>query len=322
MAEKKEEQTKQQNPEQNSEQKLEKPSEQSSVENQETKKPEPPKSPPKERPQRQPSVFFRALSQIAFLFLLASLGVTIFLSALTLDFLDLYPFRHKIPESLQKRWPLSLYYDFVQLHQLPEEERYQQLIMQAQEKYNRLITEGSSDLEKRAKALEDSYKALIRTQKEQNMKESEELRKLREQLALDQKKLEDGKIDLENRKVAIDELSQRLASETLNIESSLIRFMEQENRLDQVRNIAAQMESKSLARIFDEVPDDQLIYDILSGVEPGHSGKVLGNMDPEKAGRIMKLGQKPLSLPEPGPSRPYVPPSLQNLINDTQANLR
>ena len=162
----------------------------------------------------------------------------------------------------------------------------------------------------------------MRTQKEQHQRELEELRKQRETIELEKKKVADDRQDLENRKVAIDELSQRLASETLNIESSLIRFMEKENRLVQVRSIAAQMEPKALARIFDDVPDDQLIYDILGGLQPSHSGKVLGGMDPEKAGRIMKLGKSPLSLPEPGPSRNYVPPSLQNLINDTQANLR
>ena len=98
--------------------------------------------------------------------------------------------------------------------------------------------------------------------------------------------------------------------------------MEQENRLDQVRVIAAQMDPKALSTIFDEVPDDKLIYEILSGLNPQHSGKVLGLMDPEKAGKIMKIGQLPQNLPAPGPSRNYIPPSLQNLIDDTQANLR
>lgn len=271
---------------------------------------------------RPPSRIYLALSRIVYMFLLASLGVATFLTVLTMDFLQIYPFRYKIPEEYRKYWPLSAYYDFVQLHQLPEEERYQQLILQEQERFNRLITEGSRDLERRAVSLEESYRALMRTQKEQHQRELEELRKQRETIELEKKKLADDRQDLENRKVAVDELSQRLASETLNIESSLIRFMEKENRLDQVRSIAAQMEPRALARIFDDVPDDQLIYDILGGMQPSHSGKVLGGMDPEKAGRIMKLGKSPLTLPEPGPSRNYIPPSLQNLINDTQANLR
>ena len=271
---------------------------------------------------RPPSRIYLALSRIIYMFLLASLGVATFLTVLTMDFLQIYPFRYKIPEEYRNYWPLSAYYDFVQLHQLPEEERYQQLILQEQERFNRLITEGSRDLERRAVSLEDSYRALMRTQKEQHQRELEELRKQRETIELEKKKLADDRQDLEDRKVAVDELSQRLASETLNIESSLIRFMEKENRLDQVRSIAAQMEPKALARIFDDVPDDQLIYDILGGLQPSHSGKVLGGMDPEKAGRIMKLGKSPMTLPEPGPSRNYIPPSLQNLINDTQANLR
>ncbi|PKL49778.1 MAG: hypothetical protein CVV42_05430 [Candidatus Riflebacteria bacterium HGW-Riflebacteria-2] len=272
--------------------------------------------------ERKPSKVFLALSRLMFWFLLASLGIAIFLSALTLDFLNVYTFRHRIPEKWQKAWPFEPYFDFVQLHQLPEEERYQQLMLQEQERFNRLITQGSHDLETRAKSLEDSYRGLIRSQKEQYTREMEELRKLREELTLEQKKFADEKVDLEKRKAAIDELSNRLASETLNLESSLIRFMEQENRLDQIRTIAAQMDPKALSTIFDEVPDDKMIYDILSRLSPQHSGRVLGLMDPEKAGKIMKIGKLPLDLPVPGPSRTYVPPSLQNLIDDTQANLR
>ncbi len=271
---------------------------------------------------RQPSKIFLALSRIVFLFLLFSLAVAVFLSVLTLDFLEIYPFRYRIPEEYRKYWPLAPYYNFVQLHQLPEEERYQQLMLQEQERFNRIITEGSRDLELRAKSLEESYRNLIRTQKEQHQRELEDLRKQRETFEIEKKKLADDSQDLENRKVAIDELSQRLASETLNIESSLIRFMEKENRLDQVRAIAAQMDAKAMARIFDDVPDDQLIYDILAGLMPAQSGKILGSMDPEKAGKILKLGQIPLTLPSPGPARNYIPPSLQNLIGDTQANLR
>ena len=272
--------------------------------------------------ERKPSKIFLALSRLMFMFLLASLGVALFLSALTLDFLNVYTFRHRIPEQWRKTWPFEPYFDFVQLHQLPEEERYQQLMLQEQERFNRLISQGNRDLETRGKALEDSYRGLIRSQKEQYTREMEELRRLREELTLDLKKFADEKADPEKRKAAIDELSNRLASETLNLESSLIRFMEQENRLDQVRTIAAQMDPKALSTIFNEVPDDKMIYDILSVLNPQHSGKVLGFMDPEKAGKIMKIGQLPLSLPAPGPSRNYIPPSLQNLIEDTQANLR
>ncbi|PKL45710.1 MAG: hypothetical protein CVV41_01540 [Candidatus Riflebacteria bacterium HGW-Riflebacteria-1] len=275
-----------------------------------------------EQEESQPSRIYLALSRLMFLFLLGSLGVAIFLSILTVDFLNLYSIRHRIPENWRKTWPFEQYFDFVQLHQLPEEERYQQLMLQEQERFNRLITEGSRDLETRAKSLEDSYRGLIRTQKEQYGREMEELRKQKEALLLEQKKLTEDRADLEKRKVSVDDLSNRLASETLNLESSLIRFMEQDNRLDQVRGIAAQMEPKALSTIFDEVPDDKLIYDILSGLHPQHSGKVLGLMDPEKAGKIMKIGNQPLLLPEPGPSRTYVPPSLQNLIDETQANLR
>ena len=95
--------------------------------------------------------------------------------------------------------------------------------------------------------------------------------------------------------------------------------MEKENRLNQICAIAAQMEPKALAKVFDEVPDDQLIYDIMGGLEPRQSAKTLSYMDAEKAGKIMKISNNPLTLPEPGPARSYIPQSLTNLIDETQA---
>lgn len=271
---------------------------------------------------KEPSPFFKFFSTLFYIILLISLFVTTSILALSLDFLDVWTFRNKIPEKYRKIWPLEGYYEFVKLHQLPDEERYQQLLYIEQEKYNKLISDGNKNLEERAKALEKSYKALMRTQREQNKLEQENLRKKQEELALQQKKLEDGLADLEQRKKEIDQLSNRLASEAMNIESSLIRFMEKENRLDQICSIASQMEPKSLARVFDEVPDDQLIYDIMGGLQPNHSAKTLGLMDPEKAAKIMKISGNPLVLPEPGPARSYIPESLTNLINDTKKNQR
>ena len=272
--------------------------------------------------QGEPSRIYKALSRMFYLFLLFSLGVATFLSALTLDFLDLMPFRYKIPESWRGKWPLSSYYDFVQLHQLPEEERYQQLMIKQQERFEREIVQGNKEIERRANELEQSYRALIRTQKEQYNKSMENLRKQQEEMLLDRKKLEDEKADFVSRKEAVDVLSKQLASEAANLESSLIRFMEEEQRLEQVRKIAGVMDAGSLASIFNEVADDQLIYDIITGLPPTHAGRVLALMDTEKSGKIMKLGQKPLALPEPGPARTYIPPSLQNLIASSQAILR
>lgn len=268
------------------------------------------------------STLFKFLSTVFYIILLCSLGLTLILALFTLDFLDIYTFRNKIPEAYRKGWPLEAYYEFVKLHQLPEEERYQQLLYTAQSRYDQLIANGNKDLEERAKALEANYKALVRTQKEQYKLDQEELRKKQEDVALKQKQLKDGLEDLEKRKKAVDELSDRLASEALNIESSLIRFMEKENRLDQICSIAAQMEPKALARVFDEVPDDQLIYDIMGGLQPSHSAKVLSNMDAEKAGKIMKISNNPVTLPPPGQNRNYIPQSLTNLIDETQANRR
>ena len=38
-----------------------------------------------------------------------------------------------------------------------------------------------------------------------------------------------------------------------------------------------------------------------------------------KAGKIVKISNNPLTLPEPGPARSYVPQSLNNLVEETQA---
>lgn len=271
---------------------------------------------------KEPSRVFKALSNIFFAFLLFSLGVAVFLSVLTLDFLDIVQFRYRLPEAWRGKWPLAPYYDFVQLHQLPEEERYQQLIIKQQERWNQEIVQGNKDLEKRSKELESSYRALIRTQKERYNQTMEDLRKQQEELLLEKKKFEEEKKDFTGRKEAVDILSRQLASEAANLESSLIRFMEEGQRLEAVRRIAAVMDAGALANIFNEVADDQLIYDIITGLPPTHAGRILSLMDNEKSGKILKLGQNALNLPEPGPSRTYIPPSLQNLIASSQAILR
>ena len=275
-----------------------------------------------EEEHKEPSKLFKFISTLFYIFLLCSLGVTLVITLFTLDFLDIINFRNAIPEKYRKGWPLEAYYEFVKLHQLPEEQRYQQMIYNEQNRYNKMMADGNKSLEDRAKALEESYRALIRTQKEQSRLDQEALRRKQEELALQQKKLDDGLADLEKRKKAIDDLSNRLASEAANIESSLIRFMEKENRLDQVCAIAAQMEPKALAKVFDEVSDDQLIYDIMGGLQPSHSAKTLAHMDPEKAGKIMRISNTPLKLPQPGPARSYIPSSLSNLIEEANANRR
>ena len=68
--------------------------------------------------------------------------------------------------------------------------------------------------------------------------------------------------------------------------------------------------------------DRQLIYDIMGGLQPSHSAKTLSYMDPEKAGKIMKISNNPLTLPQPGPARSYIPQSLTNLIEETKADRR
>lgn len=270
----------------------------------------------------EPSRLYKAISRIFFLFLLLCLGITSVATVFVLDFLDIWQFRYKVPKPWRKVWPLTKYYDFVQLYQLPDEERYQELMLREKERYNSVIIQGSKNLKERAKELESSYRTLVRMQKEKYNNGMEELRKKQEEFLKEKTKFEAEKKDLDVRKEAIDTLSKQLASETKNLESSLIRFMEEANRLKQVQKIATVMDPQGLARILDEVTDNKMIYDILRGMPPLQSGKVLALMDPEKAGKIMKFGQIPIKLPPPGPARTYVPPSLQNLVASTQAILR
>jgi flagellar motility protein MotE (MotC chaperone) len=257
-----------------------------------------------------------------FVFLLLSLGIAVFLSVLTLDFLDILTFRYKIPEKWRQKWPLAPYYDFVQLHQLPEEERYQQLMIKQQQRFEREIVQGNEDLKKRSEELENSYRALIRTQKERYNNSMKKLRAEQEKLLLESKELEAEKEKFKSKKQAVHELSQKLASEAASLQSSLIKFMEEGQRLEQVRRIATVMEPQPLANIFNEVADNKLIYDIISGLPPVHAARILGQMDVEKAGQIMRLGQEPMVLPEPGgPARTYIPPALANLVASSQALL-
>jgi flagellar motility protein MotE (MotC chaperone) len=209
---------------------------------------------------------------------------------------------------LRKSWPLSSYYDFVQRHQLPEEQKYHEMMLEMQSKLDKALVQTNKDLSERAQQLETSYKALVKTQKEIHSAEMEKLRKNQEKSAFSIKQQKN------------EELAKRLASETANVESSLIRFMENQNRLDQICSIAAQMDPKSLAKIFDELPDDKLIYDIMGGLEPSQSGKILGAMDSEKASKVMRIGNLPIALPDPTSRPSFVPPGLQSLLDETRLN--
>ncbi len=279
-----------------------------------------------------PSRFFRALMALLNVLLVGiftGLGV---LTLLMVDFLDIVQFRYMVPTSIRQRWPLAKYYDFVKLHQLPDEERYQELIFRERKRYDQMMKDGQEELEHRAHDLDLAYRGLIASQQadlpkrhkeldDEYRKRQEELRAMQEDLLKEKKLIEDLKQDLNVRKEAMDLLSRQLASEALTLESSLIRFMEDENRLKPVQNIAATMDPRSMAGILDEVSDNKMIFEILKGIPPDKSALILGFMDPEKAGKILRISQNQPQLPLSGP-RSYVPPSLQNLIASTQANLR
>lgn len=124
------------------------------------------------------------------------------------------------------------------------------------------------------------------------------------------------------REEALNILYQQLASETINLEASLIEFMEGDNRLAPIQDIATVMDPRALATILGEIGDNTLIFRILNGIPPERSGLVLAAMDPEKAGKIVTISQRPIQLPPPGTMRPYIPPALSDLIASVEANLR
>lgn len=270
----------------------------------------------------QPSRLYRALSTVMYLMLLGIFGVTLVAALFTLDFLDILQFRYRIPEALRQRWPLSSYYSFVALHQLPDEERFKELMRRRQQEFDELIARGHADIARRNRELEEAYQNLAKAQEEAYQRRQRELDAVQEELLKQKKQIEDLRQDLEARKAGVDILARQVASEAASLESSLIRFMEEENRLRPVQEIAAAMNPRALAAILDEVPDNKLIYDILKGVAPEVSAAVLGFMDPEKAGKILKISKQPPQLPEPGPARSYIPPSLSNLVASAAANLR
>jgi flagellar motility protein MotE (MotC chaperone) len=267
-----------------------------------------------------PSALFIMLSNILFVVLLVLLGLTVTVGVFTLDFLDIYTFRYNIPEGYRKSWPLSSYYDFVQRHQLPEEQKYHEMMLDMRSELNELLTKSDKDLQTRAKQLEDSYRALIKTQNEIHSKAMKDINQRELELKSEKTRLEKEKSEFEIKRSKNEELAHKLASETANVESSLIKFMENQNRLDQICSIAAQMNPKSVAKIFDELPDDKLIYDIMGGLQPSHSAKVLSEMDAEKASKVMRIGNQPITLPEPNQRPSYVPAGLQSLLNETATN--
>lgn len=267
------------------------------------------------------SKLYRAISNIAFFVLLGLFLGMVGMTALALDFLDLLQWRYRVPEEWRAKWPIAAYYDFVRLHQLPEEQRYQELLQREKQRYDEIIGSGSLDLRHRSESLEASYRELVRSQEEQYRKRQEELRTQQEDLLKERKALDDQKADLATRKEAVDLISQQLASEAANLEESMIKFTEDENRLKPIQDIAAAMEPAAMARILDEVSDNSLVFQILKGVTPAQSAAILAAMDPEKVGKIMKISQNPPLLPT-GTDRSYIPQSLQNLVATSQANLR
>lgn len=267
------------------------------------------------------SRLYRAITNLAFLVLLGMFLGMVGLTALALDFLDLAQWRYRVPEEWRSKWPISAYYDFVRLHQLPDEQRYQELLQREKQRYDQIIGSGSVDLQRRSESLEASYRDLVRSQEDQFRKRQEEIRLMQEDILKGRRSLEDQKADLASRKASIDLISQQLASEAASLEASMIRFTEEENRLKPVQDIAASMDPAAMARILDEVSDNALVFQILKGVQPEQSAAILAVMDPEKAGKIMKISQNPPVLPTAN-DRSYIPQSLQNLVATSQANLR
>ena len=272
--------------------------------------------------EKPPSRLYSAISSLAFLLLIVSFFAVCSALLITLDFLDIMPFRYYLPESFRQKWPISSYFQFIKLHQLPDEERFQVLARQNKEEYQRLISSGTGELRQRAEELEKAYKELVKKQDAEQRSRQQELLAIQEENLKMKTKLEQMERDLTVRKDSVEVISRQVASEAINIETSLIRFMEEDNRLKPVQEMTAAMDPRSIAAIFDEVSDNKLIYDIMKGIPPERSALILSYMDPEKAGKIVKMSQVPPTLPAPGSSRSYLPSSLQNLVASSQALAR
>lgn len=249
-----------------------------------------------------------------FLYLVFFISLVAFL--LVLDFLDIIQFRYKIPEKFREKWPLRSYYDFVRLHQLPNEERYQELIRRKYKEYTELLAKVQNQLENKNLELEKSYQELIKKHDELYKKRHKELDAIEQELLKQKSELEELRKNLENKQNALDAIAKRLASEAVSIQSSLIRFMDNENRLKQVQNIAANMNPRNMANILNEVSDNNLIYDILKGLPPESAANILNFMDPEKAGKVLKIAKNPPILPEPYPysQTNLILPNIQDLL--------
>lgn len=272
--------------------------------------------------EEQPSRLFRALTSILYLGLLGVFTLTLVTFLFALDFLDILQFRYRLPLAWRTKWPLSGYYDFVAMHQLPDEERFAEQMRRRKQEFDDLMARSNADITRRNRELEEAYQNLARVQDESYQKRQRELDAVQEELLRQKKLIEDMKQDLDARKAGVDILARQVASEAASLESSLIRFMEEENRLRPVQDIAATMEPQAIGAILDEVPDNVLIYNILKGIPADRSAMILAFMDPEKAGKILKISKNPPTLPDPGPSRSYIPPGLQDLVASTTANLR
>lgn len=273
--------------------------------------------------EEQPTRWSRPFALLQRLFAIGLTATFVFLLAtliLVLDFLDLLQFRYRVPEDWRQKWPIHHYYELVRRHQLPDEERFRLMIQEERDRYARLMQEGSESLKQKAQEQERNFSELIRFQQEKARTEQQRALSLTEDNLREKQRLETLARDLEMRKQAVDLLTQQVASEAAMLEASLIQFMEHENRLRSVQKIASMMDPIALATILNEVSDNQLIYNVLQGVPPPTAGRVLGAMDPEKAGKIIKMSEMPPSLPRGG--RPYLPASLQNLVASSQSLLR
>ncbi len=267
------------------------------------------------------SRLFNAILKVVFvgtLGLIAALSVALLFM---LDFLDVVQWRYKIPERYRESTPLKQYYDFVKRHQMPDEERFRLALREEQENTRRLLLEGTDALQSKAREQSQKFDELVKFQQEKYRQDQQKIATLQEETVRERQRVEALARDLEARKAGIDLLSQQIASEAAQIEASLIQFMENEKRLEPLQQIASMMDPLALAQVFNETSDNKLIYDVLQGMPPETAARVLAGMDAEKASKIVRIAKEPPTLPRPG-SRPYIPPTLANLVASSQANLR
>ena len=254
---------------------------------------------PEPLPPSRVSRFFGAVLSVFYAGLVLASILLFLLFILTMDFLDIVQFRYLVPEKVREKWPISAYYEFVKYHQLPDEERLLESVKIEKEKYNKMAVSDSADLKRRREELEKDYLDLMQKGKEYLRKVEEDLNKEKEEVRREREKLEKVKTDMVASESALETKSKEIEFNNLDTRLRQAKLKEEGDRLKPMQEMTSAMDPRAVATVFDEVSDSKLIYDILKGMPPERSALILSFMDPERAGKIVKMTSIPTDLPGP-----------------------